>query len=331
MKRRTVLHLTATALAAPGWTLAQAPRRYRAGLLVLASQAVAKPHVEALVAGLRERGYVSGGNLTLDVRYADGDIGKLPALADELIALKPDVLMGIEGPALALKAKTSTIPIILVASADPVASGLVQSLARPGTNVTGLSFRMVDLIAKQVELLTEIAPKMRRAALFNLAVLAGEPLARAAALYEEAATRAAAAKGVALTVVGARDVQGVAKAFETLERERCEGLVVAPSGQTNQLRRDILEHARRLRLPSISGLGAQFAEDGGTVHYGLSITANYRYVGTYVDRVLKGAKPAEIPVEQTEKFEVVVNLKAAREIGVTIPRLMLLRADRVIE
>jgi putative ABC transport system substrate-binding protein len=207
-----------------------------------------------------------------------------------------------------------------------VAAGLVQSLRRPGTNVTGMASLADQLVAKHIELLTEIVPKISRVALFN------DPLAPAAARFEQFARTASTVKGLTLIVVGARDPEGVRQAFATLEKERPEGIVVVGTGRTNQLRHEIIGHARRLRLPSISALpGVAWAEAGGLITYAANLLESYRDAARYVDRILKGANPAEIPVEQSARFEFVVNLRTAREIGVTIPPSILLRADRVIE
>lgn len=260
-----------------------------------------------------------------------GDYSGLPALADELIALKPDVLVGIEVPAIVMRSKTTTIPIVLVASTDPVAAGLVKSLARPGTNVTGLAYRQDQLVGKHIELLTEIVPKMSRVALVNYAASANDPAAEVAARYEQFAKTAAAAKGLILIVASVRDPDSVRQAFANLEKERPEGIVVVATGTTFLLRHEILGHARRLRLPTISSMSAPWADAGGLVSYGPNFLESFRYAATFVDRILKGAKPAELPIEHPAKFEFVVNLKTAREIGIKIPQTNLVRADRVIE
>jgi putative ABC transport system substrate-binding protein len=331
MKRRTALQLAALMLASPGWVIAQATKRFRVGCLWIADEAGAKPFAEALVAGLRDLGYVPGRNLVLDMRYAAGDTSRLAPLADELIALHPDVLVGIEGTAVAMKAKTTAIPIVLTYSSDPIALRLVQSLARPGTNVTGMAYLSDQLIAKHIELLVEIAPKMSRVALFNYAALPNDPLARVAARAEQFAKMAAAAKGLILSVASARDADGVRHAFAQLEAVRPEGIVVFATGPTYLLRHEMISHVRRLRVPSISSLPVAWVEDGGLLNYGPNFIETYRYAATFVDRILKGVKPPELPVQQPTKFEFVINLKAAREIGVTIPQSLLLRADRVIE
>jgi putative ABC transport system substrate-binding protein len=326
MKRRTILQLAGLMLALPGWVLAQTPKRFRVGCLWVGSEANAKPFVQAFLAGLRDRGHVVGQNLDVDMRYADGDPGRFPALADELIALKPDVLVGLEHSARAMKAKTSTIPIVLPGSADPVAAGLVKSLARPGTNITGLAYLSDQLIAKHVELLTELVPKMSRVALLNDASVYAELRER----YELAARTAATAKGLTLVVVEARDSQSLREAFATLEKDRPDGIVVPTTPVLFNLRREIIDGARRLRLSAITGLPA-IAEGGLLLSYGANFLESYRYAASYVDRILKGAKPAELPVEQISKFELVLNMKTAREIDLAIPQSILLRADRVIE
>ncbi|MEW6688755.1 MAG: ABC transporter substrate-binding protein [Pseudomonadota bacterium] len=330
MKRRTVLQLAAAMLAAPGRSFAQAPRRFRIGCLWATSEKAAGNYAKAFLMGLRELGYVEGRNLVVDMRWAYGDSSRFAVLAEELIALKPDVLVGVEQPAVAMKSRTATIPIVLLASTDPVAAGLVRSLARPGTNVTGFAYQLGVLVGKNIELLTEIAPKMKHIALFNYETLANDPAASATKLYAQVAKETSEAKKLALVVVSARDKEGVGRAFMVLEKERPEGLVVAATAPLFQLASEIVGQARRLRLPAICGLPG-WAETGGLIGYGPNFLANYRYAATYVDRILKGAKPADMPVEQPPKFDFVVNLKTAREIGIRIPQSILLRADRVIE
>ena len=326
MKRRTVLQFAAAALAAPARTFAQSGRRYRVGCLYIADLALIKPFQDAFVAGMRERGYVEGQNLTIDLRSAGGENARLGPLVDELIALKPDVLFGIESVAVVMKSKTSTIPIVVPSSNDPVTAGLAKSLARPGFNVTGLGGYEGERVGKEVELLAEINPRMKRVALLN------DPTAPAAAQYEHYARLAAAAKNLGFIVVSARNSEEVRRAFETIEKERAEAVVVAGTGLTNHLRRDILAQARRLRLPTSSALPANiWIESGGTISNGVNLVESFRYSASYVARILKGAKPSELPIERPTIFELVVNVKATRDIGLVVPPSVLLRADRVIE
>lgn len=330
MRRRQVLTgLLALALTAS--SRAQAPRQFRVGLLYFGDEASTRALEEALFAGLRELGYVAGRNLVLEARFARAETARLPILADELIALKPDVLLAIEPEASLLRSKTTAIPIVLTASTDPVAAGLVQSLAKPGTNVTGLAYRNDELLAKHIELLSELLPKLSRLALLNKVPLADSADARLTDRFEEVARAAASARGLSLVVAQARDREGVRQAFFHFEKEGAEALVVVPTGVTFQLRHDIVVHARRLRLPSISSLPAAWLEAGGLLNYGPSFAESYRYAATFIDRILRGQSPSTIPVEQPAKFELVVNLKSARELGIRVPQTLLVRADRVIE
>ena len=328
-RRDTVRVLLSLVLASaafrPG---AQTTKRFRIGWLWVASEKAVKPFEQALLAGLRDRGYLVGQNLVVDIRYADGDPARLPALADELIALKPDVLVGIEAPARVFKAKTSTIPIVITTpSTDLVAAGFVKSYARPGTNVTGMAWHSGPLLAKQVEILSELVPGMSR-----LVLLLDDTFTNVGGReqIEQGARTAAKAKGSTVTVVVARDPQSLREAFAVIEKERPDGLVVQGSGSLNNLRREIVEGARRLRLPAITGL-TFFAEAGLLCSYGANLVESHRYAASYVDRILKGANAAELPMEQPSVFELLINLKTARELGLTIPQSILLRADRVID
>lgn len=325
MKRRTVLQLATLAFAAPGWTFAQAPKRHRLGLLATTDEKSVKPFfLNPFLAGMLDLGYALDRNLVLEIRYARGDMSRLPALADELLALKPDVLLGIEPAAVVLAKKTRTVPIILVGSSDPVAAGLVKSLARPGTNVTGMAHLYHELVPKQIELLTEIVPRMSRVAILS-------DSSSPARHYEQAAQAAASAKGLKLIAAAAHDTEGVRRAFEQFKAERAESVVINPSGTMVFLRHEVIGQAMRLRLPAIYAQ-SEVPRQGGLVSYGADLPASYRHdVPRFVDRILKGAKPADVPVQQTTKYELVINLKAARDIGLKVPQSVLLRADQVIE
>lgn len=332
MSRRRLLACGTAMLAWPRFALAQTQKRqFRVAILWATDEAAVKAPGGAFLAGLREFGYVSGKNLIVDVRHARGDYNRLPALAEELISLKPDVLVAIESLAVVIRAKTQTIPIVVIAGPDPVAAGLVQSVSRPGTNVTGNAFRQDELIAKQIELLTEVVPGMSRIAFLNSAPPADVPIGGVTERYEGFAKKAASEKGLALTIVAARNPSGVRQAFAALEQARPQGLVVASAGVTYQFRQEIADGARRLRLPSISAFPPGWLEAGALLNYGPDFLRYYRYAATFVDRIFRGTSPAEIPIEYPATFELGVNLKTAREIGVTIPRTLVLRADRVIE
>ncbi|MGH8676517.1 MAG: ABC transporter substrate-binding protein [Burkholderiales bacterium] len=328
MDRRRFVAGVGGALAFPGALRAQALRQFRVGLLAGADEKSATPNKEQFVLGLRDLGYEIGRNLDFDIRYAGGDTGRYAALADELIALKPDVLVSVDSGAIVMRAKTETIPIVLLTSTDPVADGLVRSLARPGTNVTGLADLFEQLVAKHVDLLTEIAPRISHIAFLDFA---RPPNPLSAERYEAFAKKAAAGKKLKLMIARARDPDSVRQVFATIERDHVQGIVVAGRVETYQLRKEIIGHARRMRLPAISALPPGWSEDGGLLNYGPDFHHSYRYAAKFVDRILKGARPADLPVEQISKYLLVLNLKSAREIGLTIPQTLLLRADRVIE
>ena len=325
MKRRLVLQLGVSALAAPTLVWAQAQKQRRLGFLAMTDEKTIKPFfLDAFLAGMLDRGYALGRNLRLEIRYVRGDMSRLPALADELIALKPEVLLGIEPAVVALAKKTSTIPIVLVGSSDPVAAGLVKSLARPGTNVTGMAHLYHDLVAKQIELLTEIAPKISRVALLTDLSLTRER-------YEHAAQAGATAKGLRLIKASVLDAEGVRHAFEQFKAERAEGVVVGASGAMVFLRHEVMKQARIARVPAIYAQ-SEVVREGGLMSYGADLPWSYRQdVPRFVDRILKGENPANLPVQQTTKYELAINMKAGRDIGLSVPKSILLRADKVFE
>jgi putative ABC transport system substrate-binding protein len=323
MKRRTVLQLAAALLAFAGWAMGQAPKRHRLGLLATTDEKSVGPFfLDAFLAGMSDLGYALGRDFDLEIRYARGDMRRLPVLADELLALKPDLLMGIEPAVVVLAKKTVSVPIVLVGSSDPVAAGLVKSLARPGTNVTGMAHLYNELVGKQIELLTELVPGMSRVAYL------GDSSSPASTRdsYKRAVAAAASARRLAHLHAWAQDADGVRRAFEQFKTERVGGVVIGGSGTMVFLRREILTEAARLRLPAVYAQG-ELPRQGGLVSYGADLPASYRNdVPRFVDRILRGAKPADLPVQQTTKYQLVINLKAAREIGVKIPQ-----SDQVIE
>ena len=325
MKRRTVLQLTGAILAAPGLAIAQTPKKYRIGWLSSTTQAGAAVFIQAFLTGMRERGYVVGENLILDVRYGEGDSSRFPGLADELIALKPDVLVGLETVARAIVAKTKTIPIVLTTSIDPVAAGLVKSLARPGTNVTGFVDLYDQLIAKHVELMLEVMPKASRLGLLS------DRTWSARERFEQYAQMAASTKKLNLTIAPVANATEVEHAFAEFAKKRVEFLVISATSSLYSHKREIIQNVKRLRLPSIGGIAPWIEDVGGLLAYGPSLLENHRQLADFGDRIFKGANPGDLPVRQTAKFEFVVNLKIAREFGIKIPQTILLRADRVIE
>jgi putative ABC transport system substrate-binding protein len=251
------------------------------------------------------------------MRMSGGDTRRFPALADELLALKPDILLAIEGTAKVIVAKTTTIPIVLLMSIDPVAAGLVKSLARPGTNVTGMSMQGDLTVAKNIELLLELVPKASRIAMLSDPTWTAVPV--------QQAQRAAAVKGVILTNVYVKDASALQRAFMQFEKRRPDGLVIHPAGQTVALRDPIEKGVRRLRLPMVGG------DRGCVLNYSADRVSMGREAADFVDQILKGAKPADLPVRQATRYVLTVNMKIAREIGVKVPQSILMRADEVIE
>lgn len=282
--------------------------------------------VEAFRQGLRELGYVEGRNILLEYRWANGQFDRLPALAAELVGLRVNVIVASNTPAaLAAKNATSTIPIILVTSGDPVGSGLVASLARPGGNVTGLSLMPTLAISgKQLELLKEAFPTVT-----HVAVLANPANPPTAGLLKEI-ERAARSLEVRLRIIQVRESKEFGDAFATMKNEHVPALLVIADPLVADNRDRIVAFAAANRLPA-SYPYRSFADAGGLMSYGADLSDLQRRAATYVDRILKGAKPAELPIEQPAKFELVVNLKTAKALGLTIPQSLLLRADRVIE
>ena len=285
--------------------------------------------VQAFQQGLRDHGYVEGQNIKIEYRYTDvaaqGHPNLFPRLAAELVRLKPDVLVvSIVETVLAAKKATATIPIVMVSVGDPVRSSLVASLARPGGNVTGLSYLAPDLIGKDLELLKEAVPKAERVAVL---VNPTDPLHPELVASTK---KAAGSLGVQLKIVEAGASTELEGAFSIIARERMGAVLVLPDGMFYLNRTRIAELALRNRLPSMSGF-SEMAKAGGLMGYSSSAVANYRRAATYVDKILKGAKPADLPIEQPTKFELVINLKTAKALGLTIPPSLLLRADQVIE
>ena len=280
--------------------------------------------IEAFRQGLRELGYLEGKNIVIEYRWAEGKLDRLPALAAELVRLKVDIIVS-AGPTVTRVAKeaTVTIPIVMGFDDDPVGSGFVASLARPGGNITGLSALSPELSGKQLELLNEIVPKLSRVAVVGSSTHPGT----AQSLKE--IELAAGAFKVQLQNLDVLDPKDLEKAFGAASKGRADAVLVLESVVTNSHRKEIVELSVKNRLPAIY-YTAEWVEAGGLMTYGASFTDLFRRAGTYVDRILKGAKPADLPVEQPTKFELIINLKAAKQIGLIVPPNVLARADRVI-
>jgi putative ABC transport system substrate-binding protein len=282
------------------------------------------PDLGAFRQGLRDLGYVEGKNIVIEHRYAEGKLDRLPELATEMVRLKVDIIaVGSTRAAIAAKQATSTIPIVVGSAGDLVGAGLVSSLARPGGNVTGLTNIDPDFSAKRLELLKETFPKISRVAV----LYHGGPGGDEEELRETEA--AARALGVQIQSLKVKDPSQFQDAYAAMNKERADALIIFQSSFTFPRRRQLVELATKNRLPTICGQ-AVWIEDGGLISYGTDFRQSWRRAATYVDKILKGAKPDDLPVEQPMKFELVINLKAAKQIGVTIPPNVLARADKVI-
>jgi putative ABC transport system substrate-binding protein len=274
---------------------------------------------------LHELGYVEGKNVQLEVRWGNGEFERLPALAAELVQLKVDVIVAASSPSvLAARKATSTIPIVMPVSSDPVGDGLVASLAHPGGNITGLSMMAPELGEKRLQLLRETFPEASRA----VAVLWNPAYAGMRARFEEAKV-AAPKLGLTVRSVEVRDTRELDVAFEAVVREHPEALVLSDPFTLSQRAR-IVEFAAEHRLPAIYE-SSDFVDVGGLMSFGPNISSLYRGAAVYVDKILKGAKPGELPIEQPTKFELVLNMKTAKALGISFPASVLLRADKLIE
>jgi putative ABC transport system substrate-binding protein len=282
--------------------------------------------LEGFKQGMREHGYVEGHNILLELRYAKGQAKQLPALAMDLVRSKVDVIVAIPNPAVeAARQATQTIPIVMPIGSDPVGAGFAASLARPGGNITGLSAYSPELNGKRLELLKELVPSISRVALLMSPKVPGSPLD----LKEtEAAAQSLRLRSQLHEVDGSADLENV---FKALVNKKAEGFVVFPGQPTLFIsRKQIVDLAAKYRLPAMYPL-ADYVTAGGLTSYGVNNLDLFRRAATYVDKILKGTKPADLPIEQPTKFEFIINLKAAKQIGLTIPPNVLARADRVIK
>ena len=289
------------------------------------SSGPSNPNIEEFLQGLKELGYVEGKNIVIEYRWADGKRERLSDLAADLVTVKKvDIIVARNTPAtLAAKAATTTIPIVMVGPGDPVRLGLVASLARPGGNITGLSLLATELTGKRLELLKEAFPKIARVAvLWN----SGDS---AMTLRVKEAEVSAEALGVTIQRVGVQDPNDFERAFSAMSGQAADALLVTLDTFTAFHQRRILEFAAKYRFPAMYER-IDFVEAGGLMTYGPSLSEIFRRAAVYVDKILKGTKPANLPVEQPTKFEFVINLKTAKQIGLTVPPNVLVRADRVI-
>jgi putative ABC transport system substrate-binding protein len=310
-------------LAPPAGEAQQPSRTPRIGVISTGTLATATPNVEAFREGLRELGLVDGRTVVIEYRWAEGRAERFPALAVELVDLKVDLILASSTPvALAAKNATTTIPIVFATAADPVGS-LVASLARPGGNVTGLSLLAPEITARQLQLLKEGVPRASRVAVLSNPANSYTPRM---VTETEAAARSL---GLRVHVLGARGAEELEGAFAAITKERPDAFFTLADPVLFAHRARIAEFANRNRLPAMYP-HREYAEAGGLMAYGADLRDNFRRAATFVDKILKGAKPADLPVEQPTKFELVINLKTAKALGLTIPPAVLARADEVI-
>ncbi len=323
IRRRKLLFATGALLVIPVAAIAQHPGKIsRIGFLGLRSRA---SDYAAFTQGMRELGYVDGKNLVIEWRLADGQFDRLPGMAAELVRMKVEIIVTQSTPAVgAAKQATSAIPIVIASSADPVEAGFVASLARPGGNITGLSLSNVELTPKQLEMLIAMVPKLSRVAVLTNR----DDGAHVVTLKNLVA--AAQKIGVRVLPVEARTPEEIERAFATMKKEQAQAVFVLISPFFATHRQRIADLAVAHGLPSVVGL-REYVTAGALLSYGTNIGDLYRRAATYVDKILKGAKPGELPIEQPTTFSLVINRKTAKTLGLTIPRELLLRADEMID
>ena len=331
-RRRLVLAIGAGVLAAPFAAIAQQQQRiYRIGMVTSNDRLTSAHLTEAFTQGLRELGYIEGKNILIDRRFSEGNLDHLPALAANLVQQKVEVIFAPDGEsARAAKQATGTIPIVFASVSDPIGSGFIASLARPGGNITGISNFAQELSAKRLELLKEAFPKIKRAAVF----VSSEPIAAVQFAEVQRAAKALGMEVLAVKVQLRYDIeQGFAQLrtwHAELRKWRADSMYFLETTNNYYNRKLLAEFVAKMRLPAIFG-SKDYAEAGGLMSYGVSYESNYRRAATYIDKILKGAKPSDIPVEQPTKFELVINRKTAKALRLTIPQQFRLRADKVIE
>jgi len=318
MRRREFITLLAGAAAWPLTGRGQQPKAPIIGILVPANP---EPFRSDFQAGLRELGYGEGQNIAFEFRSADGNLARLRELADELVRLKVDIIIAALTPAAtAARQATTEIPIVMVSVGDPVATGLISSLARPGGNVTGLTSGGAELTAKTIELIREVLPSTKRvAALAN----APDPFSN---VFVDGVEDAGRKLGVSIQTIKVRGIDDFDAAFSAMVKEQAQAIIV----QLSLPRKPIVDHALKFRLP-LFGPSPLLAQEGGLISYSPHQGDLNHRAAVYVDRILKGAKPANLPVEFPVRFELIVNLKAAKELGITVPPPVVARADEVIE
>jgi putative tryptophan/tyrosine transport system substrate-binding protein len=331
MKRREFIMLLGGAAACSSAASAEpAPKIPRIGFMVTGSlrSPEQRSMIDAFQQGLGESGYVEGQNIVIEYRAADGKIERFPELARELVDLRPDLIVASNTPAArAAKQATGTIPIVVAVMGDPVGDGLVVSLARPAGNITGMTFLGPELATKRLELLKQALPAMSHVAALWHPGAYGESTMKEMLRAIEAGADALSLQLQFVEVQGANDFE---RAFQAMTGERADALIVLPSPMLFSERRHIVDLATQHKLPSIA-MAREFVELGGLMSYGASLRNLFRRAGIYVDKILKGSRPADLPVQQPTQFELVINLKTAKTLGIEVPPTLLARADEVIE
>ena len=327
MKRRSVLLALSSVALAPHYSLAQ--QRQKVAVIVYLSPVVPQNdtdfRLDELREGLRELGYKEGENIRLETRWGEGRLDRMPALAAEVVKMRPDIIVAASSPAVtAAHQATRTIPIVFPVSSDPVAEGFAASLAHPGGNMTGLSTMAPELGKKRMQLLKDVLPAKSRA----VGVMWNPAYKGMSARFEQA-KEAAPNFGVSVRSIEVRDAREMEAAFDAVRKNRPDGLLLLADPLTLSMRARIVEFAREERLPAIYEI-SEFVEAGGLMSYGHNLPAMFRRSAYYVDRILKGAKPGDLPIEQPVKIELYVNLRTARDLGLAIPGSVLVNADRVI-
>ena len=303
---------------------AQSGKVYRIGVLETPTASANTKNLDALLRGLREAGYIEGKNLIIDYRSADGRAERYRELAEDLLRARPDIIVTRGTTATAAAKKSGTIPIVMTAAANPVGTGLVASLARPGGNVTGLTSLVAEIHGKRLELLKELLPSVKR-----VGFTANLDNANTPAMWQQA-EQAARSLGLQVQLIGARDANALALGLETARKQGIGALLVNTESLMLANRRAIVDFGATHKLPVMYS-SREFMDVGGLISYGVDYPALYYRAATFVDRILKGAKPGDLPIEQPTKFELVINLKTAKALGIQIPRDLLMRADEVIQ
>ncbi len=325
-RRRFLLALTMTALAGLAGAQSQSNSAIRriAFLSAFTRSDISREY-QAFISAMRDLGYVEGKNLLIETRYADGDYEQLPRMAAELVSTKPEVIIAAPSPAIrAAQRATSVVPIVFPSTGDPVGSGFVATLARPGGNITGLSNSDVDLAPKTLELLKSVLPGLRTVGLL------GNPGSSSEQAIRDRIVAAGTQLGIRVLRVSARNAAQIDEAFATLNRERAQAVVIANDAVMGMQKTQIAQLALKYQLASVSQ-GPGFARVGFLLGYGVDRTANYRRAAAYVDKIFRGSRPADLPVEQATTYHLVINVATAKALGLTLPASVMLRADEVID